>query len=761
MYFCLYFLHQLKRLLTLFILLNVVGAEANFVIEPAKLVMQEQERLTMHQRLMKLGELSDSLEYDRSIEMASTLITEAKQKNDNRYLFHGYNYLSLTYDLLSDTIPALDYAEKALHYAKLSKNDTLISWGLNNLAASLAYFPKRKNEVLKLYKESLVIQRRLNDGEFIDAALNIAELYRDDGNYTMMYPYLKEAQDSYDPESLYYDNPKAYLDILWGDYYKGLQFDNKALSYYKSAFELVEAGKMEYLALDFYDRYAKFLAENNKPEEAYAVHQRYFDYYSHKERTKATETVQLAQARLEAEELRRERNDAKFKQEILDQNLKRKKTQSVLLGSIIGLMVLFLAYLFYSEKLRLGLIKNLKVNNKHLKKAKERAEKSERAKTKFFSNLSHEMRTPLYGVTGIVSLLEKSEAFKDYKEEIGSLKFSADHLLEIINDLLDLSKLEDESFKLVKKPFNIKLLAEELVTSFEQHSLKNSNCKIICDVDTSIPNYVVGDSRRISQILLNILGNAVKFTPKGVIALRLKDHLLPSGKHAIYFEVEDNGIGIPQEMHESIFDEFSQIDEKSTANKGTGLGLPIVRKLLLKMGSDIALKSEPGKGSTFSFIIEFKEATLLEVIGKRKKEESEDSEAFVADLSNQRVLIVDDNKINRMVTRRVLERQHAEVFEAQNGEEALALTQKNHYDLILMDINMPGMNGYETTREIRAFEKEVPIIALTAAEAEYIRKKAKEYGMNDVITKPYNLSQFSKVIVKELKINTLITGSPV
>ncbi|HBT08215.1 MAG TPA: hybrid sensor histidine kinase/response regulator, partial [Leeuwenhoekiella sp.] len=134
---------------------------------------------------------------------------------------------------------------------------------------------------------------------------------------------------------------------------------------------------------------------------------------------------------------------------------------------------------------------------------------------------------------------------------------------------------------------------------------------------------------------------------------------------------------------------------------------------------------------------------------------------FVADLSNQRVLIVDDNKINRMVTRRVLERQHAEVFEAQNGEEALALTQKNHYDLILMDINMPGMNGYETTREIRAFEKEVPIIALTAAEAEYIRKKAKEYGMNDVITKPYNLSQFSKVIVKELKINTLITGSPV
>ncbi|MEE3224903.1 MAG: response regulator, partial [Bacteroidota bacterium] len=268
-------------------------------------------------------------------------------------------------------------------------------------------------------------------------------------------------------------------------------------------------------------------------------------------------------------------------------------------------------------------------------------------------------------------------------------------------------------------------------------------------------NYVVGDSRRISQILLNILGNAVKFTPKGVIALRLRSNHLANGKHAIYFEVEDNGIGIPAAMHKSIFDEFSQIDHVNTVNKGTGLGLPIVRKLLLKMGSDIHLVSAPGKGSTFSFTITFKEATLLEVIGKPKKGEA-DEEEVLTDLTNQRILIVDDNKINRMVTRRVLEKQHAQVFEAQNGEEALERVRKHHFDLILMDINMPGMNGYETTKEIRVFDKTIPIIALTAAEANYIKQKAKERGMNDVITKPYNLSQFSKVIAKELKKDSLL-----
>ena len=175
------------------------------------------QKLPLQKQLRQLRQLNKQHEYDRVIEVASALINQASKKGENGFLFHGYNYLSLTYDQLSDTIPALDYAEKALHFAKLSKNDTLISWGLNNLAASLSYFPDRRSDALKLYKESLVIQRRLNSDQFNDAALNIAEIYRDEENYTMMYPYLKEAQKSYKSDTLRYDDPKAYLDILWGD----------------------------------------------------------------------------------------------------------------------------------------------------------------------------------------------------------------------------------------------------------------------------------------------------------------------------------------------------------------------------------------------------------------------------------------------------------------------------------------------------------------------------------------------------------------
>lgn len=700
---------------------------------------------------------TDNKQYDLAIELASLLINEAEKRNESGFLFHGYNHLSITYDQLQDSLPALDYAKKALHFAKLSQNDTLIAWGYNNLAASLAEYPETRDQALSYYKESLKIQRNLNDGEFLDAALNIAELYRDEKKYTMMYPYLKEAQKSYDDDYIYYDDPLVYLNILWGDYYKGLDFPDRALSYYNKAYDLTEEKNMDYLALDFYSRFADFLTEYGKPKQALEVYKRYFFYFKNKELVTSKETFQLAQAHMEAEELRRARNDAELKQQILDQDLQRKKTQSVLLGSIIGLMVLFLAYLFYSERLRLGLIKNLKLNNKHLKSAKDQAEKSERSKTKFFSTLSHEMRTPLYGVTGIISILEKKEAFKEYKDEIGSLKFSADHLLDIINDLLDLSKLEDDNFELIEKPFNVKLLVEELVGSFQQNSLKNSNCKIICDVDSSMPNYVVGDSRRISQILLNILGNAVKFTPKGIIAIRLRSKMLSTGKYKIQFEVEDNGIGIPKEKHESIFDEFSQLDDLQSENKGTGLGLPIVRKLLNKMGSDIALKSEPGQGSIFTFTIEFAEATLLQVIGKREAKNSK-SDSELTNLKDLRILIVDDNKINRLVTRRVLENQNATTFEAQNGEEALERARKHHFDMILMDINMPGMNGYETTKAIRVFDKSTPIIALTAAEASYVKQKVKESGMNDVITKPYNLKKFSDVIAKEIKGRNQITG---
>ncbi|MFI8379664.1 response regulator [Leeuwenhoekiella sp. NPDC079379] len=720
-------------------------------------ILQDQ---TLKQHLDAIYDFREEKKYDAAIENLSDLILDAKNENDYNYVFHGYNLLSVIYDEINDTIPALAYAKSALEFAKRSKNDTLISWGYNNLAASLADNPATRMQALEYYKKSLEIQQRLNSGVFLDAALNIAELYGKEGNYVMMYPYLKKAADSYDNDFEYYNDPIIYLNITWGDYYKALSINSKALEHYADAYERIERDNLTPLALEFYEKYADFLQTQNNKDLAYDVQQNYLKHYKLREKTLETETLKLALAHAETEELRRQRNEAEMKQQLLDHDLQRKKIQFILLGSILGLLSLFLAYLFYSEKLRLGLINNLKRNNKNLLKAKNLAEKSERAKSKFFSTLSHEMRTPLYGVTGIISLLEKRKEFEAFKEEIGSLKFSADHLLDIINDLLDLSKLEDESFSLINKRFNVKLLAEDLISSFDQNSLKNADCNLKCVIDSSVPDYVIGDARRVSQVLVNILGNALKFTPKGNIILRLRSEVLEDDKCRVHFEVQDDGIGIPKERQELIFDEFSQLEQLQNTDassdlKGTGLGLPIVRKILEKMDSEIYLKSAVGKGSTFMFSIDFEEATHISTVAH--KPESVNSLGG-SSLKGLRCLIVDDNKINRLVTKRVLENLEVLTFEAQNGEEALERAKKHYFDFILMDINMPGMNGYETTQAIRIFDKLIPIIALTAAEASFIKKAAQNSGMNDIVTKPYNVEDLSATISKHVQIRNLISS---
>lgn len=714
--------------------------------------IQQEPKLSLKAQLDSIFKVTDDKNYVSAIELIGQLIKNAQSQKNYDYLFHSYNLLSINHANLRDSIPALEYSKKALYYAKLSKNDTLIYWAYNNVAADLSMRKETESQALEYYKKSLSLHSRLNDGEFNDAALNLAELYYKRGAYNTMLKYLNQAQESYNPEYLYYDNPIVHLEILWGDYYSATKSNLRALKHYNRAYELVETQKADYIALDFYERFAVFLYNLNLPEQAFNVQKQYTAYYKNQEQLKAKETYQLAQARFEVAEAKRESNQAKLQQEILDNDLQRKQTQSILLGSIIVLMILFLAYMFYSERLRLGLIKNLKFQNANLEKAKIRAEKSEKAKTRFFSTLSHEMRTPLYGVTGMITIFENNPELKQYKDEISSLRFSADHLLEIINDLLDISKLEDDSFKLVKKSFNIKLLVEDVINSFDRNRLRNAQCTLTCDIDRNVPNYVVGDARRIKQVLLNIIGNAIKFTPKGEVCLCLSGKQFEPGKHLISFEVKDNGIGIPKEKQEAIFDEFRQLEELQLREaKGTGLGLPIVRKLLEKMGAEIEVDSEPGKGSTFRFELILEIATLLQGTNSIPKETSLLPKELPVDFNGLKFLIVDDNKINRMVTNRILSNFKAEVQEASDGYKAIELIKLQNYDLILMDINMPGLNGYQTTQIIREFEPEIPIIALTASVENYVTQLALESGMNDIISKPFNTEKFFKIIADQIK----------
>ena len=397
-------------------------------------------------------------------------------------------------------------------------------------------------------------------------------------------------------------------------------------------------------------------------------------------------------------------------------------------------------------KCSLKLSKILAAQNKKLEVAKEMAEESSRLKTKFISNVSHELRTPLYGVVGLTSLMLKNNNFsaRDTKY-LKSLKYSGDYLLNLINDILQVGKMESNAFELNNISVKLKSLIQNIVDSFE-YRLEESNNKIHISYDEGLPEYVECDKIRLTQILFNLIGNSIKFTENGHIFV--KAILLNSDTEnvQIRFQVEDDGMGIPKDKQTVIFENFSQLNENININyQGTGLGLSVTKKLVELFGSKIELESDLGLGSTFSFNVTFKIDKKAIEDQKRKSANNVFSES---NSKNYKILIAEDNKINQIVTSNLLKKENYKYDIAQNGLEALNAFKCNKYDLILMDINMPIMDGNEATIEIKKLNSEIPIVALTASSADEIRRSKSEVGFDDIITKPFDNELFFKTISK-------------
>lgn len=273
------------------------------------------------------------------------------------------------------------------------------------------------------------------------------------------------------------------------------------------------------------------------------------------------------------------------------------------------------------------------------------------------------------------------------------------------------------------------------------HIQNNNNIHI--QISDSLPQFVRGHSVQLSQVLMNLIGNACKFTENGDISVIADTTKYDDNKGEISFQVKDTGLGIPFEKQDSIFEEFSQIDSHGYKYQGTGLGLPIVKKLLKMVDSDISLTSIPGVGSTFSFILKF---DFINEIEDYRASNILDVES----LSGKRVLIVEDNRINQTVTKKILENNDAVSVVVEDGQEAVDIMNKEKFDLVLMDIHMPVMNGIDATIAIREFNNETPIVALTAVEIEEMRHEIYESGMNDIIVKPYDVTKFMQIILKNV-----------
>ncbi|MEM6722222.1 MAG: response regulator [Bacteroidota bacterium] len=434
------------------------------------------------------------------------------------------------------------------------------------------------------------------------------------------------------------------------------------------------------------------------------------------------------------DELKRQNEDS-------NQKGKRNKLTSILSSALLIIISLLTISLYRNNQIKVKTNNLLLKKNSELQLAKDNAEKAMKAKAQFLSTVTHELRTPLYAVTGLTHLLLEENPSETQKEHLKSLKFSGDYLLTFINDILQVNKIEARKLAVEKAPLNLKKVLNDVVNSLTQTSKENNN-RIILNLDKGIPEKLVGDYLKMSQVFINLISNALKFTKDGVVEISARILEQDEEQQHIQFEIKDNGIGISQEMQENIFDSFSQGSiQINRKYGGTGLGLTIVKSLLELLESNIELESKLGEGSTFRFaLILDKLAPEITSVAATEEEKT--------DLKSRRfkVLLVEDNKINQVITKKIIAKQNMTCDIADDGYQAIDYARSNRYDFILMDIHMPGISGVEATKEIRKFDVSTPIIALTAISLDDNKGDFLKDGFNEVISKPFDPEVFYQKI---------------
>ncbi|CCG54058.1 Probable hybrid two-component system sensor histidine kinase and response regulator receiver [Flavobacterium indicum GPTSA100-9 = DSM 17447] len=421
---------------------------------------------------------------------------------------------------------------------------------------------------------------------------------------------------------------------------------------------------------------------------------------------------------------------------------------SILSIALISILSLLSFSLYKNNKIRNNTYRLLQEKNKELTEQKEKAEQASKARAEFLSTVSHELRTPLNAINGITYLLLQEKPKVSQLNYLKSLEFSGNYLLNFINDILEINRLESNTVQVEKINFNIIELIANIKQSFNEFIQKN-NVNFQTEIDLEGNEYLIGDPTKLSQILINLINNAIKFTKNGDVLLKIGTTKTDDKNITLSFVIKDTGIGIPDDKIANIFDSFTQGSvEINRTFGGTGLGLSIVKKIIELLGSDIKLESIQGKGSTFSFDLVFEKSPLLENETIKSKEENN-----LDCLKDKKVLLVEDNKINQMITKKMVENKGMICTIIDNGEDAITEMAKNDYDLVLMDVHLPGINGTEATEQIRTFNNHTPIIALTAISLNENREMLLSFGMNDVITKPFEPEHFYKVIASYLTNN--------
>ncbi|WP_445717550.1 ATP-binding protein [Flavobacterium sp.] len=682
--------------------------------------------------------------YSKAILYTEKAIDYAKEHNLNDKLADCYLQLATIFFELEKNDSAIDYYIRAISIYSKSEpksNIALSYYGLgkcylkkNNIAYAENYFEK-----------STVVYEKLNFLEAIELInLQKAIIKKEKGRYEEAVIILKGVIDNISDDALLSTKTEAYIQV--GEIELILKDYPQAIDFLNLAKQSNEASNNDYkLTKRIYKLLSTTYEKNNNISSSNFYLKKYVSLtdsigkFNNSNLTENTvDKIQFDKQLKTIEQLDKERKSQQ-------KTLRFSKLISILSIALISILSLLSLSLYKNNKIRTSTNKLLKDKNKELTLEKEKAERASKARADFLSTVSHELRTPLNAINGITYLLLQEKPKVSQLNYLKSLEFSGNYLLNFINDILEINRLESDKVFIEKINFNLTELSENISASFKEF-INENNINFHLNIDNSITYNLKGDPTKLSQILINLLNNAIKFSKDGDVWYTIKKKSETENNVTLYFEISDNGIGIPKEKQDAIFDSFSQGSvEINRTYGGTGLGLSIVKKILEIMGSQIHLKSESGKGSTFSFELEFEKGIRDNIVIEVNQK--------VEFLNQKNILLVEDNKINQMITKKMLEKRGITCKIIDNGEDAIEDVKTNSYDLILMDVHLPGINGTEATSEIRKFNNKIPIVALTAISLNENREMLLSYGMNDVITKPFEPEHFYTIVTKYLTSN--------
>ncbi len=672
-------------------------------------------------------------DYKAAIELGNELI-EKSNKNNN-FIIKGEASSLLGNVLLQsgDTLAAKKVFQKALSDAKSTRQNLTIATASIDLANILA-MTGNYTEAIKSYQAAIPLAQASQDTtKLFITNYNIAESFLELNKLNQAEPYLVKAKLFVVNQFLPY---KASYHLLNGKYLKKSGKFDSAILELNEAIELSKESDFLAALIESSEYLAETQMLTGDFKSAYETSRKVDIYKKEQYDIDKIASIETATAKFNYEQVQQELENTRVANE-LQRKLQSRKLILITTGLIILSFVVLTSFLFVNQQKRKKLLKVLQVKNEELENAVTKSNRLREAKDVLFSKISHELRTPMYGIVGMSSLMLEKETERN-ANNIKSLKYSGDYLLNLINNVLEMNKknrVRDDS--LVSEEFDVREVCNFAMNSISYMSQAQFNTYSV-HIDNDIPAKVMGDKTRLSQVLINLLGNASKFTKNGLITLTLTSENLSDCQTSIRFEVKDTGIGIAPVRQKEVLEE-SEFINHNHQNEGTGLGLPISKHIIELHNSKLELESVENVGTTIHFVVCY---DYVKVDLQKEKIETNS-----LNIKDREILVVDDNRINQVVTKKILENLGAKVTLADSGQKAVDLARDQKFELIFMDINMPpGIDGFEAASLIREFDEETPIIALTAVEQTEMEERIEHSRLNDYVIKPFNKEKFLSLL---------------